>query len=113
MGQERAGIQQLVGERAEELTYKFCTINRHELIFERCLPLAKAGGSIPLEGFQMENIKQQGEIISLSALEVKEMVILTMADFAEQLFGWQEVLFAGDGFMEGAHGASRDVLWPG
>lgn len=116
-GQDREEIATLVGKDAEELTYQFCAINRQSLIFDLCMPLTTTTTpSIPEAGFVMEDLKKKdGTKIHLKRETVLQMVVLTIADFAEQYFGWQDGLF---GRKEGVfQGVGDDIdsafLWPG
>ena len=139
--QERGEIKSLVGEEAELLTYKFCAVNRQQLIFDIC----SKWDTIPQEGLDMVDLKKKEmmkkenkkrteeshlnegypcrddgddndgdaggeEMVHLTFTDITDMIILTMADFAEQFFGWQDSLFGGE-FMQGVGNSS--ILWPG
>ncbi len=106
---------QLVGPSAEQLIHTFCVVPRHNLVYDdllgRCPPEAfndlqlptdttnngPAGHEgvppallrlVPPEGVTVRHIKT-GEPLLVDRLTVARFLVMTMADFAEQLFSWQ------------------------
>lgn len=92
-------MRDLVGVEAEELTHLFCSIDRQKLIFERCIPDID---SIPEDGF-----------LGIARKNVAYFIFLTIADFAEQLYSWQDEIFGNtDAKLEFSE-HHPDFLWPG
>lgn len=110
---------QLVGPSAEQLIHTFCVVPRHNLVYDdllgRCPPdvfndlqlptntadsLTDKGPAelegvppallrlVPPEGVTVRHIKT-GEPLVVDRLTVARFLVMTMADFAEQLFSWQ------------------------
>jgi len=96
-----------LGNEAEELVYKFCVVNRHQLIFEHLLP----SGAIPKEGLTVKHIVT-GEDVHLSSYVLAAFLITTVADFIDQKFAWQDYLHGTqDGKMTYTDG-DPGYLWP-
>lgn len=94
----RATVRALIGEEAERLVHVFCEIRREQL-------LPTGDSTVPPDGIRIGQYRHEGDV-QLSRRELGIFLVVTMADYAEQLFSWQDQLFArGDG---GAH-----ALWPG
>ncbi|KAG2498198.1 hypothetical protein HYH03_003952 [Edaphochlamys debaryana] len=67
---------------------------------------------IPEAGLTVKHIKT-GEPLIVDRLTVARFLLMTMADFCEQLFSWQDAMFEnGDGRLLYA-GANAGSLWPG
>ncbi|KAL9453208.1 hypothetical protein AB3S75_008913 [Citrus x aurantiifolia] len=67
---------------------------------------------LPADGLTVKHIKT-GEDVGVSRRVVATFVMLTIADFSDQLFGFQDFLFNNsDGKLEFA-GNSFSALWPG
>lgn len=98
-GDGRATVRALIGDEAERLVHRFCVIRREEL-----LPFGDL--AVPAEGIEVGLI-HGAEKVRLSRRELGIFLVVTMADYAEQFFSWQDRLF---GMAEG-HGAR--TLWPG
>lgn len=98
---ERADLRRLIGEEAERLVHLFCTIRREEL-----LPFGDL--DVPADGVRVGLHGGEGSV-QLSRRDFGIFQIVTMADYAEQYFGWQDRLFGLDG--DGAGGPH--ALWPG
>jgi len=101
---ERTAVRALIGEEAERLVHLFCTIRREELLGLRDEDVPDAGVAIGLHG-------REGTV-RVSRRDLGIFLVVTMADCAEQHFGWQDRLFAlpdGDGVRRGGPHA----LWPG
>lgn len=94
---DRGKLAALIGEEAEELVYKFCTIDRQSL---EAAVLDE--GTIRSEGYRMRHIVS-GETLEVSGGEAAAMICETLADELEQRFGWQSDLEAG----------RVRALWPG
>ena len=94
---DRRRVADLIGEEAETLVYKFCSIDRQQLeatvLRER---------SVRRDGYAMAHI-HSGEPLAVSGAEAAAMVTETLADEADQRFGWQSDLEAG----------STMAAWPG
>lgn len=103
-GAGRDAVRRLVGEEAERLVYLFCSIRREEL-----LPLGEL--AVPEDGLRV-GLHHGEETVQLSRRDLGVFLVVTMADYAEQFFGWQDRLFGlpeGDGVRRGGPHA----LWPG
>lgn len=103
-GAGRESVRRLIGEEAERLVHLFCTIRREEL-----LPLGDL--SVPADGLEVSTLIDDRKV-RLSRGDLGTFLVVTMADYAEQLFGWQDRLFA----LPGSDGKLRGgphSLWPG
>jgi hypothetical protein len=128
---DRSVLRGLIGEEAEALVHIFCIIPRQELIFDRLLLRLtdddlKAGlqqyvqGAqgekrklfVPKEGIVVKHIRT-GEDVVLPRRIVALFVLLTMADFVDQLYGWQDALFKNDDGEFRWAGNEWHALWPG
>lgn len=68
---------------------------------------------IPEEGVRVKHIKT-GEDVRVSRRVVAVFLMMTMADFSDQLFGFQDVLFENwNGRMEFSGNNVEGALWPG
>lgn len=114
---DRSVLRGLIGDEAEELVHIFCIVPRQELIFDRLLHKltdeelvaafkqyrgSTSEGSeanakevqdkkkllVPKEGMVLKHIRT-GEDVVLPRRLVALFVLLTMADFADQFYGWQ------------------------
>ncbi|KAJ1453183.1 hypothetical protein M885DRAFT_524823 [Pelagophyceae sp. CCMP2097] len=94
---ERGALQEMIGEEAENLVYKFCVINRQ--VLENTV---LGEGTIRKEGYELAHI-HTGETVHLSGEEAAACITQTIADVMDQSFGWQSELEA-----------DRTLaLWPG
>lgn len=138
---DRSVLRGLIGDEAEELVHIFCVIPRQELIFDRLLHTitdddliaslkqyqgtkvgeseanAKGGHDkrrlfVPKEGMVVKHIRT-GEDIFLPRRLVALFVLLTMADFVDQFYGWQDQLFRNDDGEFRYSGNDWHALWPG
>lgn len=98
-GDGRATVRALVGEEAERLVHLFCVIRREEL-----LPFGEL--AVDADGLAVGLI-HGAEKVRLSRRELGIFLVVTMADYAEQFFSWQDRLFG----MADGNGAA--TLWPG
>ncbi|KAL7567803.1 hypothetical protein ACA910_000555 [Epithemia clementina (nom. ined.)] len=114
---EREMMRQLVGSEAESLVYLFCTIDRQAVVINTLLKQ----GIIPKEGLIVPHIRNATEKTYLSPETLRMLVVFTMADTADQYFGWQDELFGGGGYKGSmiipgqdfeANHRSR-AIWPG
>jgi hypothetical protein len=114
---ERETMKELIGPEAEDLVYLFCTINRQEVVVDTLLKQ----GFIPQEGLTVPHLRHKHERVFLSAETLRLLVVFTMADIADQYFGWQDQLFGGGG-QDGSmiipgqdipHRHESTALWPG
>merc|ERR1712039_372284 len=90
-------LKDVIGDKAEELVWKFCVIDRAEMEQE-----ALRTNSIPAEGRTFAHIGT-GEPVHCSAAELGIFLVQTVADFQDQSFGWQSALEEG----------RTQALWPG
>ena len=97
---ERPWVSELVGGKAEELTHMFCTVDRHKMLFEVCDPYVGTG--VPPEGLG-----------GLSRQNVAYFLFLTLADFSEQLYSWQDDLFGNTDSRLSMDKHFPGTLWPG
>lgn len=72
----------------------------------------KLQGLVPADGIKVKHIRT-GEDVKLSRRVVAVFVMMTMADFCDQLFGFQDMLFENfDGRLE-FKGNNFGAVWPG
>jgi len=102
---DRRRLADLIGDEAERLVHAFCIIDRNELLFAHVL----APGGVPDGGITLKSFRS-GAPVALSRADVGAFIAVTMADYAEQFFGWQDRLF-GNG--PGLAGNNSRSLWPG
>jgi hypothetical protein len=115
---ERGELAVLLGERAESLVFNFCSVDRQQLE-----NLVLREGTIRSAGYELTNIRGGGgtdSVIKVTQADAAEMLVETMADYAEQSFGWQSDLeasaaaeAAGGGGGGGGGGVGAGTLWPG
>ena len=94
---DRPRVAALIGEEAENLVYKFCSIDRQSLE-ETVL----REGVVRPRGYTLTHI-HSGEPLTLSGSEAAAFVTETLADELEQRFGWQSDLERG----------ATAACWPG
>ena len=114
---DRAVVRDDLGEAAEALVYKFCTIPRHELLTKALPPMlpAEGGGGVPAAGVDTRHIAT-GERVHLSRAELHDFLVFQIADVADQYFGWYDELSGGrnDYFSTpNPQGHMPWALWPG
>lgn len=115
---ERERVARIIGREAEELVHRFCVVPRQRLIQVDLLDrlwLDNADLVAPPGGMTVPHIRT-GEPLHVDLFELGQFLILTMADFAEQLYSWQDALFGNtDGRLrlEGCPAPEPRVLWPG
>ncbi|CAG8681302.1 20558_t:CDS:1 [Dentiscutata erythropus] len=124
---ERKKLESLIGEKAENFAHLFCIIPRHDLIFNQIFGKLnfndleedndeKLRIIIPDEGIKVQNINTNEPII-LDKFTLALFLIFTMADFSDQVFGWQDELFENyDGqllFYQKSNDEFNFSLWPG
>lgn len=94
---DRPAVANLIGDEAENLVYKFCSIDRQALeeqvLRER---------TVQRDGYKLRHI-HTGEPLAVSGAEAAAFVTETLADELDQRFGWQSDL---------EHGATN-ACWPG
>jgi len=101
----RAAVRELIGDEAERLVHTFCEIRREQL-----LPTS-ASDDVTAEGVTVGLYRAGGEV-RLTRRELGVFLVVTMADYAEQHFSWQDRLFANlDG--KPTRGGNPYALWPG
>lgn len=114
---ERQHMQTLLGKKAEELVHLFCIIDRQAVVVNTLLKQ----GYIPSEGLTVPHLRNSNESVFLNAETLRLLVVFTMADIADQYFGWQDNLFGGGGnqgsmIVPGEDQKERHqstALWPG
>ncbi|XP_014497823.1 uncharacterized protein LOC106759255 [Vigna radiata var. radiata] len=72
----------------------------------------KLQGLVPAEGVEVKHIRT-GEGVHVSRRIVAVFVMMTMADFCDQLFGFQDVLFDNRNGRLEFSGNNLGALWPG
>jgi len=100
----REEVRRLVGEEAERLVYAFCEIRREEL-------LALVDRPVPADGLEVGLHHGDGSV-QLSRRDLGIFLVVTMADYAEQFFSWQDRLF-GLPDSDGTRHGGASALWPG
>jgi len=106
--EERADVRRLIGQRAEALVHTFCEIRREQLLTSGVFSDA---ASIPADGIDVDLYRGAGRV-RLSRSDLATFLVVTMADYAEQHFSWQDRLFANlDG--KPTRGGNPRALWPG
>lgn len=114
---ERQHVKDLIGVEAENLVHLFCIIDRQHIVVEILLK----NKTIPPEGIKVPHLKKVNETVFLSAETLHMLVVFTMADFADQYFGWQDRLFGGDAMVNSMLLTGKDdlsahestAIWPG
>ncbi|MDN4587363.1 hypothetical protein DBA29_02450 [Xenophilus aerolatus] len=109
-GTERGRLREQVGDSAEHLVYLFCTASRAQFT-QRVLD-----GEIDTDGgVTVERIGKTQGTVRLSAYEVAAFIVVTMADFMEQWFSWQDDIFSGFPQVVARPQAEHWMasLWPG
>jgi hypothetical protein len=100
---ERADLRRLIGDEAERLVHLFCTIRREELLGLQL--------DVPEDGIEIGLCHDAGRV-RVSRRDLGIFVVVTMADYAEQFFGWQDRLF-GLTDPDGVRRGGPHALWPG
>jgi hypothetical protein len=114
---ERSIVQRLIGNDAEELVHLFCIIDRQDVVVNTLL----RQGFIPKDGLFVPHLRNPTEKIFLSSETLHLLVVFSMADTADQYFGWQDTLFGGGGYQGSMILPGHDfperhnskALWPG
>lgn len=114
---ERGIMTHLIGPEAEDLVHLFCIIDRQQVVVNTVLKQ----GFIPSDGLSVPHLRDPSKQVFISAETLRLLVVFTMADIADQYFGWQDQLFGGGGEsgsmiipgqdMEDRH--ESDAIWPG
>lgn len=82
-------------------------------IFDKDEPWrVKLNSLIPPEGVKVKHIKT-GEDVVVSRRVVATFLLMTMADFMDQLFSWQDDLFGNSNGQLKFSGNNFPALWPG
>lgn len=140
---DRETVRDHVGPVAERLIYLFCVVPRHTLIHDDIVfrytdselreHLQASELSLKSSGLRKEEErwrKKLREVIPATGIEVKHIrtgepvviprrviavfLLMTMADFVDQFYGYQDGLYDNtDGRLEFAGNTNFDVLWPG
>jgi len=114
---ERDSMKALIGEPAEDLVHLFCIIDRQQVVVNTLLKQ----GFIPEAGLSVPHLRDSSQQVYLSPETLRMLAVFTMADIADQYFGWQDELFGGGGTSgsmiipgqdsEARHDAT--AIWPG
>lgn len=82
---DRSKIRSLVGDKCEEVIFKFCQIDR-KVMEKRLLdnPIPDSLTSLPTS-------KNDREYITFSPKELAAFILISLADFLEQHNSWQEI----------------------
>lgn len=99
---ERSKMRDMIGADAEELVHIFCIIDRQAVVVNTLLK----NGFIPGEGLTVPHVKKPENTVYLSPEILRMLLVFTMADVADQYFGWQDQLFGG-------HEEENSMLLPG
>lgn len=106
---ERDVMKKLIGIRAEEDVYMFCSFDRQRVVVDTLLK----DGVIPKKGLDVEHLHTK-QAMHLSPELLRELLIFSIADTADQYFGWQDDLFGMDMFISNATTVMNSKsLWPG
>ncbi|KAJ3672267.1 hypothetical protein LUZ60_006988 [Juncus effusus] len=95
------------------MSEKSVEIAREKFVFDSSeVWREKLCGLLPHEGIKVKHIKT-GEEVHVSRRMVAIFILMTMADFSDQLFQWQDKMFENeDGKLE-FKGSISTALWPG
>lgn len=108
---DRPLMKSLIGEEAEELVYLFCIIDRQDVVVNNLL----STGSIPDAGIKVKHLRDPNVQVHLTADVLRMLLVFTMADVADQYFGWQDLLFGGTMLIPDADDTMKhfsQALWP-
>ena len=109
---DRSLMKSLIGEDAEELVYLFCIIDRQDVVVNQLL----SSGSIPEAGISVRHLRDDNVQVHLTAEVLRMLLVFTMADVADQYFGWQDRLFGGTMLVPDANDDTMkhdsQALWP-
>ncbi|XP_039127751.1 uncharacterized protein LOC120263836 [Dioscorea cayenensis subsp. rotundata] len=131
----RATLTSLLTPSVERLVHLFCVIPRHLLIHDLLLShfpsdddlrhhlllsldpsqlswRLKIQSFLPSQGLTLKHIRT-GEDVHLSRRVIAAFLLMTMADFSDQLFSFQDQLFNNDNGRLEFSGNNFTSLWPG
>jgi len=114
---EREIMHAMIGDEAEALVHLFCIIDRQSVVVNTLL----AQGFIPEDGLDVPHLRDENVTVHLTSEILRLLVVFTMADVADQFFGWQDSLFGGEEkqnsmLLPGEDDLSQHdsyALWPG
>jgi hypothetical protein len=72
-------------------------------------------GSIPEAGISVKHLRDPYVKVHLNADVLRMLLVFTMADVADQYFGWQDLLFGGTMLVPDADDTMKhfsQALWP-
>jgi hypothetical protein len=113
--EDREALQSWIGTEAEALVYLYCSMDRHKVVVYTLL----TQGYIPTEGLTVPHLRDKTQTIDLSPAALQQLLIFTMADVADQNFGWQDALFGDDDYktffslVDDPSSHQTHHLWPG
>jgi len=114
---EREKMRKIIGREAEDIVYMFCVVDRQSIVVDTLL----AQGFIPEDGLDVPHLRDKDIMVHLSPETLRMLTVFTMADIADQYFGWQDRLFGGETqtnsmLIPGEDDISQHestALWPG
>ena len=83
---ERSKLAAVVGDKAEQLVFEFCTLSRAQFVQKVLAGAIEADGAVVLE--------HQGAPRRVEPYTVAAFIIVSMADTMEQWFSWQDDIFS-------------------
>ena len=83
---ERSKLAAVVGEKAEQLVFEFCTLSRAQFVQKVLAGQIEADGAVMLD--------HKGEPRRVEPYTVAAFIIVSMADTMEQWFSWQDDIFS-------------------
>ncbi|CAN0928397.1 hypothetical protein LINGRAHAP2_LOCUS36466 [Linum grandiflorum] len=122
---DRDAVRKLIGESAERIVHLFHTAPRQEIVHQLI-----AGGKYSDDelvehltrrtsssGEKLNSILPEGGIefgnVRLSRRMVAVVVLLTMADYADEMFGFQDEMYYNSNGRMDFRGGDFSTLWPG
>ena len=114
---EREIMKNMIGDEAENIVHLFCIIDRQSVVVDTLL----ANGFIPNTGLDVPHLRDDSVTVNLTPEILRLLLVFTMADVADQYFGWQDELFGGNEMMNSMLLPGEDdvsqheshALWPG
>ncbi|MEN5181334.1 DUF6817 domain-containing protein [Comamonas testosteroni] len=83
---ERSKLAAVVGEKAEQLVFEFCTLSRAQFVQKVLAGQIEADGAVVLD--------HKGAPRRVEPYTVAAFIIVSMADTMEQWFSWQDDIFS-------------------
>lgn len=104
----RDTLRQELGTDVEAMVHRFCEMPRNDFVTQLAGP-----GATPKEGMTLSD--GRGKSIRLSSAEVAAYLVITVADFVEQWYSWQEGTMSGYPYTADVQTQAgwAATLWPG